>query len=255
MKKSVFPLAAFMLAFQLLYSQSEGLNQFFLKYQDKAGFTHAYLSKDLFEVMMKTTVEDKDWKKLHQVVQNIGQLKILAAENTANGISYYKEALSQVPVESFDEILSVQDGNDRVRFWIKSNEKSITDLILLVGASDDFVLVSFNGEIALNKMSELIQLFDAESAHQIATSSAAINVDFQVNPNPTTGVFSLRYASEAEVPAALTVSDQNGRQVAEFKLNGATTQQIDIQQLPKGVYWLQLRTDKGNVGVKQVVKQ
>ena len=252
MKKIFLLLAAVALTNHWVSAQHESLTGFIEKYKQEDAFMFAYLSKDLFEVVAQTNVEDKDWKKLHNVVKNIGSLSILAADSIETGLSLYKEALRHIPAGEFDELLTVQDGKDRVRIWSKDEGDIITDLILLVGTSDEFVLVCFAGALELGNIAELAELFDAGEAEHLVQAAEAVAVDFSISPNPGNGAFTLSCTDGQDVPALLSVADQNGRQITTLRLSDAGTQPVNLQDLPAGLYWLQLKTQKGNIGVKQV---
>lgn len=250
--KQLLLLPAFLLTAHLAISQQSALHEFIGKYQHDKAFTYAYLSKDLFEVTIKTDIDQKDWSKLHQVVENLGSLRILAADEINNGTQLYKEALGYVAKDDLEELLSVQDGDDKVRMWVKEDGKILTDLVLLVGTPEAFVLVCFSGNLELNNIMELAGMFNAAEARSLAQSSKAAAVNFSVFPNPTNGAFSVQYPDEKDAPKSLSVYDQNGKVAAEVNLSGATRQDLNLRDLPAGTYWFQLKTASGKVGIHQV---
>ena len=233
-------------------THAQTLHQFVDKYKDQQGFTFAYLSKELFEVVSKSNIKDQDWKKLHHFVQDLGSLHILAADSIQNGLSLYKEALEAVPEDEFSELLTVRDGKENVRIWTKDAGATITDLVLLVGSPDEFVLISFTGNINLGNLTELSHLFDAADVDQLAKVTKDFTVDFTIGPNPGNGDFTLQYTDEDDQPTLLTVTDQHGRRLSTLNLSGQSVQQIRIHDLPTGLYWLQMQTKKGKIGIKQV---
>lgn len=252
MKQFSLLLLAILLTTRLAFAQHDALNGFIEQHKNDQAFTYAFLSKDLFEVATQLNVEDKDWKKMHNVVKNIGSLSILAADSIQTGLSLYKEVLVLVPTDEFDELLTVRDGKDNVRIWVKSEEDMVTDLILLVGAPDEFVLICFAGNLELGNISELAKLFDAEEVEQLARTTKSAAIDFKISPNPSNGEFSVAYTDEQDPPAFLSIFDQNGRQVSTLRLSGFAIQQVMLPELPSGLYWVQLKTQNGKVGVKQV---
>ncbi|MBC7777331.1 MAG: DUF4252 domain-containing protein [Phycisphaerae bacterium] len=252
MKHFFFLLLATPLISPTLSGQNDALQNFIDQHKGDQGFTYAFLSKDLFEVATQSNVKDEDWKGLHNVVKNIGSLRILASEKIENGLPLYKEVKALVPNDVFDELLTVRDGNENVRIWAKSEENLVTDLILLVGSPDDFVLVCFAGNLELGNVADLAKLFEAGKAEQLARTSVAVAIDFGISPNPSNGQFSLSYSDEKDPPALLSIMDQSGRPVSTISLSGAATQQVFLRDLPTGTYWIQLKTQNGKVGVKQV---
>lgn len=250
--KKLLSLSAALLTACLTFAQNADLTQFVNDHKTDPGMTFAYLSKDMFEVASKSDIKDQDWKKVQNVVKNIGSLTILVSDSLENSLLLYKEAKKIIPTDEFDELLTVRDGNENVHIWSKDDDKSITDLILLVGSPEDFVLISFTGIIELGNISDLISLFDAKEATELAKTSNALSIEFAVNPNPTPGDISLIYNDPQDAPASLTVTDQNGRVVKTLQLNNSPNQQVNLNDVPSGMYWLQLQTVKGKVGVKQV---
>ncbi|MEZ4940133.1 MAG: DUF4252 domain-containing protein [Saprospiraceae bacterium] len=252
MKQIYLLLAALFLLASLASAQQEPLNNFIEKHKRDKGFTFVYLSKDLLEVVAESKVEMKDWHKLHNVVKNIGSLRVLASGDNADAPALYKEALKLVPTDEMDVLLTVRDGQDRVYVWSKDDGQAVTDLILLVGTTDDFVLVCFAGQLELGNVSELARMFNSEAVEQLAQATEAVSIEFGISPNPSRGTITLNYADADDSPAMLTLVDPNGRLVASQKLAPTTTQQLQFPELPAGLYWVQLRTEKGKIGVKQI---
>ncbi len=235
-----------------LWAQNSALHDFIDQHKNKEGFTYAFLSKDLFEVATKSSIQQEDWNGLHNVVKNIGSLSILVADELSDALPLYKEAKNLIPSDEFDELLTVRDGNENVRIWVKSEENMVTDLVLLVGSPQDFVLVCFAGNLELGNLAELASLFETGKVQQLAKTSEAVAIDFSISPNPSNGQFTIAYSDEQDPPSQLSILDQNGRQVSMISLSGAATQQVILRDLNAGNYWLQLITQQGKVGVKQV---
>lgn len=252
MKLTYFLLAGLMLAAFSVRAQNQALNQFIDTHKTDPGFTFAYLSRDLFEVVSRSNVQEKDWKKVHKLVKNIGSLRVLAGDEIQTGLALYKEVLSLVPADEFDELLTVRADRTNVRIWSKDDGSIVTDLVLLVGSPEEFVLICFAGELELGNIAELARLFDAHEAADLTMATKAVEIDFQISPNPNIGVFTLSYAGEGDAPALMSVTDQSGRQVATLELSGAPTRQVTLRDLSAGIYWVQLKTAQGRVGVKQL---
>lgn len=252
MKQIFRSIAVILFAVTTTFSQNFALQSFVDKYKNDEAFSYAFLSKDMFEVAVQSDIKDTDWKRVHQVVQNIGSLTVLAADSISFGPDLYKEALNAIPTGDFAELLAVQDGADRVKIWVGESESVLTDLLMLVGTSDAFVLVRFAGNLELNNLSALAGLFDAESAAQLAKTSESIAADFAISPNPSSGKFSINYVFPEDAPDQLSIMDQNGRQLIEMNMSGEATQVISAPTLPTGLYWVQLKTKQGKVGVKQL---
>jgi len=252
MKHFFLLLFAIHLCSPTLVAQNFALQNFMDQHKDDQGFTYAFLSKELFEVAAQNKVKDEDWKGLQHAVKNIGSLRILAGDSLQSGLALYKEVKALIPTDEYNELLTVRDGNQNVRIWVKSEESMVTDLILLVGSPDEFVLVAFAGNLELGNISDLANLFETGKAQQLARTSEAVAIDFGISPNPGNGQFVLSYTDEQDPPSQLSVMDQNGRQVSSLSLSNTNSQQVTLRDLPAGLYWIQLKTQSGKVGVKQM---
>jgi hypothetical protein len=253
MKKNLLLLLALCLFSAQAYAQQEALTGFIQEHKNDQGFTYAFFSKDLLEMVTKSDTKDADWKQLQQVVQNIGSLSLLVGDSINNGMQLFKEARKLVPEQDFDELLSVRDGNDHVRIWVKSEDNTISDLVLLVGTADEFVLACFAGKLELGNFAQLAQLFQADQSAQLAKLSENMSLNFAVSPNPSGGMFVLQYNETQDLPASMIILDQNGRQVANLNLKAEVSQQVQLPpSLPSGLYWIQVKTQQGKVGVKQL---
>ncbi len=254
MKQISLWLIAALTCLQSLQAQNSALTTFFHKHKEKPGFTHALLSKDLFDVASGHEISKEDWQGLHGVVRNMGVMEILVADSISNGVALYKEAKSCIPESEFDELLTVRDNQTNVRIWVKAEEDVVTDLVLLVGSPEEFVLICFAGKLELGNISQLPELFEAGKTSQFIERSTAVSAEFSISPNPARDQILIQYPDTQDQPAQLEIIDINGRKVLQTKLSSDATLPIQIGQLKAGNYWVQLRTTGGKIGIQQLVK-
>jgi hypothetical protein len=77
----------------------------------------------------------------------------------------------------------------------------------------------------------------------------------QVWPNPTSGALHLRLP-ENSGPAALSLTDITGRAVHHERLTANNTEHLlELQHLPPGMYFLQVRAESGLLHTEKIVKQ
>lgn len=136
-------------------AQQVAINKFFDKYADDSDFTQVNISPKMFELFAQMDDDtDMDAETL-EMVKSLKGLKILTTE--VNPRAVYKEFTSTVGMENYEELMTVRDGDSDVKFLIKDSQESniVNELLLLVGGDDNFVLMSFNGKIRLDKIGEL----------------------------------------------------------------------------------------------------
>lgn len=145
----------------------DAISRFFSQYTDDERFTVVYISPKMFQMVSKIETSDPDWEKMRDVVKDLGGLRVLTADSITNGTQLYREALAKIPTGEYSELLTVRDGKENVRIWIKDSGNVIHELLLLVGAPDEFVMLSFTGKIDLDKISTLAKTLDIEGAEHL----------------------------------------------------------------------------------------
>jgi|688.fasta_scaffold553826_2 hypothetical protein len=252
MKQIFFCLLATVAILEVAKAQNTPLQVFFQSHKQAPGFTHACLSKDLFDVASKHEISKEDWQGLHHVVKNLGAMEILVADSISNGHELYKEAKKCVPADEFEELLTVRDEQTNVRIWVKAEDAVVTDLVLLVGAPQEFVLICFAGTLQLGNLSELPSLFETGKTAQLAKITSAIAAEFSISPNPASNQITVQLQDAQDVPDRIEILDAQGRQVLSQNIDPLTFQSVNIGSLSQGTYWVQLRTRTGKIGVKQL---
>ena len=160
-------LLPFILAAQMGFAQNDAIERFFNKYYEDERFTVVFVSPKLFQMVAKIDADDEDWDKVRPMVANLKGLRVLTADSITDGVELYKEALSRVPLSEYSELLTVRDGKENVRIWIRDKGNIVEELLLLVGAPDQFVLLSLSGIIDLDRVSELSKTLNVEGIEQL----------------------------------------------------------------------------------------
>ena len=95
------------------------------------------------------------------LIKGITGLRILAKDK-GDGTKLYNEAFSKISNNGFEELLTVRDGGENVRFMVREGKTPdiINQLVLLVGGSDDFVLMDLTGVLNLKTIGKLSKSID-----------------------------------------------------------------------------------------------
>ncbi|MBL7797978.1 MAG: DUF4252 domain-containing protein [Saprospiraceae bacterium] len=160
--KKVMLLLPFLFFAAILSAQNDAINRFFSQYMDDERFTVVFVSPKMFNIVSKISTDDKDWENFREVIGGLKGLRVLTADSIADGMKLYKEALDKVPATEYEELVTVRDGKENVRIWVKDSGNIINELLLLVGSPDQFVLLSLAGKIDLDKISSLSKGLDIE---------------------------------------------------------------------------------------------
>lgn len=130
------------------------ITKFFSKYQDDESFTNVNISSKMFGLFTQMEVENKEDQEVLEAISKLKGLKILAKENTRDSRDLYKEALSLIP-KNFEELMSVRDKDKDMKFMINENGGKISEMIMVVGGNEEFMIMSIFGEIDLKQISRI----------------------------------------------------------------------------------------------------
>lgn len=151
-----------------LNAQSDAITKYFNQYVDDERFTVVYISPKMFEILGKLDLEelqDEQAQIIMDVVSELKGLRVLTTEITP--MKFYEEAKSKINTNEYEILLTVRDEGENVQFLIKDDGDTINELLLIVGSEDEFVLLSFMGNIDLNKIAQLAKKLDIKGVEHL----------------------------------------------------------------------------------------
>jgi hypothetical protein len=132
-------------------------------------FTVVYVSPKMFNLISRLDLnevnEDPDAKLVMETVKDIRGLRVLTTD--VKPMERYKEAMNMISTKEYEVLVTVRDKGENVRIWVKEDNKVINELLLLVGALDEFVMLSFVGNIDLEKISRLANELDVKGVEHL----------------------------------------------------------------------------------------
>ena len=134
------------------FAQEDAIGQFFGKYVDDPRFTVVSVSPRMFRLLSKVRWDTVS-ADLKQTVASLHSLRVLSTDSTP--LHFFKEALTLIDHKQYEELITVRGNKDNVRFLIKENGDKISELLMLAADQDGFTLMSFVGDIDLDKLSRL----------------------------------------------------------------------------------------------------
>ncbi len=161
-------LIAFMGFAMPAFAQEDAITKYFDQYLEDERFTVVYLSPKMFEILGKLDLdelEDEEAAEVMDVVQDLKALRILTSE--INTLEFYEEAKRKIDTKSYETLMTVRHDQENVEFLVKENGDVIEELLLLVGGGENFVLMSFIGNINLKKISKLANSVDVSGMEHL----------------------------------------------------------------------------------------
>lgn len=152
-----------------LFAQQSAVDKLFDKYSGQEGFTTVYVSKYMFNLFAQIESNDEDFKDFEEVVSKLNSIKILASDDTQQpaGINFYHEIMKELPVEQYQELMRVKEKDQDMKFLIREEQGQIKELLLIVGGSDENVLISIQGNIDLETISKLSRTMNIEGMENL----------------------------------------------------------------------------------------
>jgi hypothetical protein len=137
-----------------VYAQGEAIMKFFNKYSTDQSFSSATVSSKMFSLFTNMEVDSPEDQEVLNAISKLKGLRVLGKENTSDAKSLYKEASGLITKE-YEELMSVRDDEKDMKFYVKENSGKISELLMLVGGDDDFMIMSLFGEIDLKQISKI----------------------------------------------------------------------------------------------------
>lgn len=164
--KKIFVIAVMMIGVNSVFAQ-DAISKFFSKYQDDESFTQVTVSSKMFNLFTNMEVESKDDQEVLNAISKLKGLRILAKENTSDARKLYKEAFALLPVKEFEELMSVRDKDKDMKFYIKESGGKISELVMIMGGIDDFMVMTLVGEIDLKQVSKIGKKMDVKGLENL----------------------------------------------------------------------------------------
>lgn len=156
MKKLVFIVVFFVPGFLMADNDKGVLSSFFQKYGDNQEFTYVNLTPKLFE--MFATMDSEEDEGMINLIKSFTSVQLLSADSTGKSNAYYKEVQNLIDGNMFDELAVIRDGDENVKILVKEANSKISELLVVVSGSHNFVLVDMVGNIDLKDLKKLSKI-------------------------------------------------------------------------------------------------
>jgi hypothetical protein len=146
------------------HAQDDAIGRFFGKYIDDSRFTVVSVSPRMFRLMAKVNWDTVS-TDLKQTVSRLQSFRTLSTETTP--YVFYKEALTLIDKKQYEDLITVRDNKDNFRFMIRATGNTINELLMIAVDKDGFTLMSFVGDIDLDKISRLAADLDIKGMENL----------------------------------------------------------------------------------------
>ncbi|HVU98128.1 MAG TPA: DUF4252 domain-containing protein [Puia sp.] len=146
------------------HAQDDAIGRFFGKYLEDQRFTVVSVSPRMFRLMAKVNWDTVS-ADVKQTVTHLQSFRILSTESTP--YAFYKEALAMIDRKQYEDLIMVRGGKDDFRFMIRATGNTINELLMIAVDKDGFTLMSFVGDIDLDRLSRLAADMDIKGMENL----------------------------------------------------------------------------------------
>jgi hypothetical protein len=144
-------------------AQSNAIDKLFADKTSSDDFNYVSISDKMFGSISKSNENNAEFK---EIVASLKGLKVLKTEK--NPLEFYNSARLKIEAGGYEELMSVKEKGSNVIFFVTGSQGNIVkELILLVGNKQNAVLMSFTGNINLDKISKIGKAFNIEGADKL----------------------------------------------------------------------------------------
>ncbi|MCB0506076.1 MAG: DUF4252 domain-containing protein [Cyclobacteriaceae bacterium] len=160
--KKLFVLSILLLCTLAASAQNDAISKFFSKYENDDSFTQVVVTARMFGLFANLDAEDPEDQEVIDAVSKVKGLKILTKDNISNGKEMYADAFKMIDSKEYEELMTVKDRENDMKFLIKEKGGTISELLMVLGGEHEFLILSLVGDIDLKQISKLSKSMDIE---------------------------------------------------------------------------------------------
>jgi len=142
----------------LMMAQNDAIDKLINKYKGQEGVTVVNIGPELFQVMKGMEIEDLEDQDIP--FDKVSSVRILTIEDNEAlaQVNFYDELENNYDVSNLQEVMTVDDGGEVVRMWMRTDGPNVQEFLLIVGG-DDNVLIHITGDFNMNDLEGLAESF------------------------------------------------------------------------------------------------
>jgi len=157
------------------YAQKNAVSKHFSQYQRDTSFTKVSVTNKMFSLFTEIETEEEDEQEILKAMAKLKGVKALFTDDAKNAdlLKRYYDAVATVENEgSFEELMTIEDRRENISFLIRENADGvILELLMIMGGSDNFMVMSIYGEIdlaSIGKISKALKIKGMEQFEKVA---------------------------------------------------------------------------------------
>lgn len=166
MKKGLIIIGMFLLSLGVM-AQGKVITKYFNQLEDNEDYTKVSVSQKMFSMFTELEAGSDAEKEFLQAVSKLKGLRLIIADSIADAATMYKTAIADVDKAGYEELMSIKDAEENLKFSIIEKDGIIHELLMVVGGNKSFIMLSLYGEIDLNNISKIAQEMRVEGLERL----------------------------------------------------------------------------------------
>ena len=166
MKKGISIIGIMFLSIAMM-AQGTVISNYFNQLEDNEDYTKVSVSQKMFSMFTELEAGSDAEKEFLEAVSKLKGLKVIMADSVPDAAIMYKKAIADVDKAGYEELMSVKDAEENLKFSIIEKNGVIEELMMVAGGNKRFVMLSLYGEIDLNNISKIAQEMRIEGMERL----------------------------------------------------------------------------------------
>jgi hypothetical protein len=132
----------------------DAIQRYFAEYADDPQFSSVVISSKMFQLFSSIDPQSAGGKEFADAISGIRGIRIVASEEVTDGKATFTKVNKKIGAE-YEILMSVDEKDEKVRFFIRDEGPVIKELLMLVGGDSKLFIMSISGDIDLKKISAL----------------------------------------------------------------------------------------------------
>jgi hypothetical protein len=147
-----------------VFAQEDGVAKHLSSFIRNDQFEHTYVSNRMLSAILKSNATEltPDVRDLLKDIKGMRQLSTSASRK-----KHFDEFATTFESKGYENILSIRKGNDEVKMFLRNENKSDGELIMVILDAQHCGVTSFYGQINLDNMSRLSKAMNIKGAEYI----------------------------------------------------------------------------------------
>lgn len=143
-------------------AQKPFINEMIKDYEGKKNYTTIIITSKMFDLISTLDIEDKE---MFELLNNMDGIKVIVSETSFKNIDLLNKIAEKTI--NYKLLKEVIEDEQTINFYIKQNKDFIGELIMIILKGNYINLMSFQGNIDLNKINKLTELLDIKEIENL----------------------------------------------------------------------------------------